>query len=229
MQAVQRYHWFTHFPLFTVHRCTRTGILSPLVVSQQRWRYSNPPPHGNQREVDYSQSQSYVTTDSESASLSWCQAPIWDLRPDFYYCQTVAGSLMWGSLSDEWTYLPFTIAAGLWQRSHSWVRVPRDSWPYFTVTHSKLPQPGGPSPRIYVPQEQGGPVISLFVAFYDSQGCRRLLLASSPAGTSENLLITYGHGPHIKHRSFIFALVSITAETCLPNRCSQTGCKSPFS
>jgi hypothetical protein len=26
-----------------------------------------------------SQSQSYVTTDGQSASLSWCQAPIWGL------------------------------------------------------------------------------------------------------------------------------------------------------
>jgi hypothetical protein len=37
------------------------------------------------------------------------------------------------------------------------------------------PQPGGPFPRIYIPQEQGGAVIpprtgSLFVASYDSQG-----------------------------------------------------------
>jgi hypothetical protein len=29
------------------------------------------------------ESQSYVTTDGQSASLSWCQAPISDLRPDF--------------------------------------------------------------------------------------------------------------------------------------------------
>jgi hypothetical protein len=36
-------------------------------------------------------SQSYVTTDGQSASLSWNKAPIWGLRPDFYYCQTVAG------------------------------------------------------------------------------------------------------------------------------------------
>jgi hypothetical protein len=28
-------------------------------------------------------SQSYITTDSQSASLSWCQAPIWDPRPIF--------------------------------------------------------------------------------------------------------------------------------------------------
>jgi hypothetical protein len=38
-----------------------------------------------------SQSQSYVTTNGQSASLSWNKAPIWGLRPDLYYCQTVAG------------------------------------------------------------------------------------------------------------------------------------------
>jgi hypothetical protein len=37
------------------------------------------------------QSQSYDTTDGQSASLSWNKAPIWILRPDFYYCQTIAG------------------------------------------------------------------------------------------------------------------------------------------
>jgi hypothetical protein len=31
-----------------------------------------------------SQSQSHITTDSQSASPSWCQAPIWDPRPIFY-------------------------------------------------------------------------------------------------------------------------------------------------
>jgi hypothetical protein len=44
----------------------------------------------------------------------------------------------------------FTIAAGLCQRSHSRVRIPRDSWPYFTVSDSRLPQHGGPGPRIYI-------------------------------------------------------------------------------
>jgi hypothetical protein len=39
----------------------------------------------------YSQSQSYVTTDGQPASLSWNKAPIWSLRPDLYYCQTVTG------------------------------------------------------------------------------------------------------------------------------------------
>jgi hypothetical protein len=79
------------------------------------------------------QSQSYVTTDGQSASLSWCQAPIWGPRPDFYYCQTVAGLLMWGALSYQRTGLSCTTAAGPRQRSHTRVRVPRDSWSYFTV------------------------------------------------------------------------------------------------
>jgi hypothetical protein len=109
--------------------------------------------------IETSQSQSYATTDGLSAALAWCQAPIWGLRPDFYYCQTVACLLMWGAFSDERTGLSFTIAAGPRQRCHSWVQVPRDSWPYFTVSDSRLPQPGGPGSRIYIPQEEGDPVI----------------------------------------------------------------------
>jgi hypothetical protein len=78
-------------------------------------------------------------------------------------------------LSDERTGLSFTIAAGPRQRSHSQIRVPQNSWWYFTLSDSRLPQPGGPGPRIYLPKEQGGPVIPpgtgfLFVASYDTQG-----------------------------------------------------------
>jgi hypothetical protein len=58
-----------------------------------------------------SRSQTSVTTDGQSASLSWSQAPIWGLQSDFYHCQTIAG-LLWGAFSDERTVLPFTIAAG---------------------------------------------------------------------------------------------------------------------
>jgi hypothetical protein len=76
---------------------------------------------------DWLHSESYVATDGQSASLSWNKAPIWGLRPDFYYCQTVAGLLMWDALSHERTGLSITIAAGPRQRSHSRVRVPWDS------------------------------------------------------------------------------------------------------
>jgi hypothetical protein len=70
---------------------------------------------------ELSKSQSCVITDAQSASLSWSQAPIWGLRPGFYYRQTVAGLLMWSVLSDERMGLSFTIAAGPRQRSHSWL------------------------------------------------------------------------------------------------------------
>jgi hypothetical protein len=53
--------------------------------------------------LNLSLSLSYITTDGQSASLSWYQAPIWGLWPDFYYCQTIAG------LSDERTVLSFTM------------------------------------------------------------------------------------------------------------------------
>jgi hypothetical protein len=72
-------------------------------------------------------SRSCVTPDGQSASLPWCQAPIWGPRPDLAHRQTVAGLLMWGVFSTEWTGLSFTIAVGLRQHSHSWFRVPRDS------------------------------------------------------------------------------------------------------
>jgi hypothetical protein len=43
-------------------------------------------------------SQKSKSDDSQSPSLSWCQAPIWGPNPDFYHCQTFAGLLTWGPL-----------------------------------------------------------------------------------------------------------------------------------
>jgi hypothetical protein len=120
----------------------------------------------NSTKLLLSKSKSKLCYDWLSVDQSaWCQAPIWVLRPDLYYCQTVTSLLMWGALSDERMGLPFTIAAGPRQRSHFWVRVSRDSWPYFTVSDSRLPQPGGPGPRTYNHQEQGGPVIPAGTGF----------------------------------------------------------------
>jgi hypothetical protein len=81
---------------------------------------------------------SHVTTGGQSASLSWNKAPIWGLRSDFYYCQTVANLLIWDTLSDERTGLSFTISDVPRQRSHSRLRVSWDSRPYFTVSDSRL-------------------------------------------------------------------------------------------
>jgi hypothetical protein len=74
-----------------------------------------------------SESESYITTDDQSASLSWNKAPIWGLRPCFCYRQIVVGLLTWGVVSDERTGPSFRIAAGPRQRSHSRVLIPWDS------------------------------------------------------------------------------------------------------
>jgi hypothetical protein len=68
----------------------------------------------------------HVMTDGQSASLLWNKTPICGLQPDFYYCQTVEGLLMWGTFSDERMALSFTIAAGPCQCSHFQVQVPWD-------------------------------------------------------------------------------------------------------
>jgi hypothetical protein len=62
-------------------------------------------------------------------------------------------------LSNVRTDLTVANPAGPHQHSHSLVRVPQDSSLNFSVWDSRLHQPGGLGPRIYIPQEQGGPVI----------------------------------------------------------------------
>jgi hypothetical protein len=55
-----------------------------------------------------SQSQSYFMTDSQSVSMSWYRAPLWDLRYYFLsecYCLKFAVLFMWDALSDERTGL----------------------------------------------------------------------------------------------------------------------------
>jgi hypothetical protein len=87
-----------------------------------------------------SESESDVTTDGQSASLSWYKAPIRGLRSDFYFRTeygirlTVTFLIPWGALSDERTGLSFVCAAGPCQRSLYRVRVPWDLRPYFTVS-----------------------------------------------------------------------------------------------
>jgi hypothetical protein len=73
--------------------------------------------------------------------------------------------------------LSFIIAAGPSQQSHSHVCVPRDSWPHFTVSDSRLQQYGGGgagplfiSPKKRVARLYSQTLGSLFVASCDSQG-----------------------------------------------------------
>jgi hypothetical protein len=100
------------YPTTALHLIVALSLLSLPCRTQLNWHLTG------------SESESYVTTDGQPASLSWNKAPFWRSRPDIYYDLTVAGSLEWGALSDESTGLSFTIAAGPRQRSHFRIRVP---------------------------------------------------------------------------------------------------------
>jgi hypothetical protein len=76
---------FTGHSLVTAHNSGDSSA-SALKFSLRRF------PNRTHSEVN-SLSLSYITTDGQSASLSWNKAPIWGLRPDFYYCLTIAGFL----------------------------------------------------------------------------------------------------------------------------------------
>jgi hypothetical protein len=96
--------------------------------------------------------------------LSWRQAP-WDSWPVILLTEHLPSYSLCNILSEDRMGLSFTIAAGPRQRSHSHVRAPQDSWPHFTVSDTRDPPPGGSGPRIYVLQEQGGPVITPSTGF----------------------------------------------------------------
>jgi hypothetical protein len=101
---------------------------------------------------------------------------MWGLRPDFYYCQTFAGLFMWDALSDERTGLSFTTSAGPRQRSHSQVRVPSHSLPYFTVSDSRLPFSSPPTTRrvtveVFDPASTRGSINMLKISFNNIVTC----------------------------------------------------------
>jgi hypothetical protein len=110
----------------------------------------------------------YITTDGQSASLSWCQAPMWGPWPYFYYYQTVADLLMWGALSDEGRVgsleLLLVLAGTAILGSES--RRTHDRILLFNVWDS----PVFISRRNMVAQLYPKPLGSLFVAIYYSRG-----------------------------------------------------------
>jgi hypothetical protein len=83
---------------------------------------------------------------------------------------------------------------------------------HILLSHLRLPQPEGPDPRIYIPQEQGGPVIPPgtgfpFVTSYDSQG------------SGGGILTRLHMGPKILRRHAIFysTQASFTEEQWSPH------------
>jgi hypothetical protein len=121
---------------------------------------SNGPPEKQnctffQNSCDCFESESYVTTDGQTASMSWSKAPTWSLRPDLYY------------LCD----------------SYGLVLVGREVGSVFCMCCWPLPAQSfsGPSPlRLETIFYCHTFETSLFVASYDSQGHGRSMQTNSP-------------------------------------------------
>jgi hypothetical protein len=113
----------------SLHRLTSKSFSAtnfPWLFPADNWLSSNShTPYSSKLEPE-----SYIKTHGQSESQSWNKAPIWGLRPDFYYCQTLTNFLMWGAFSDERMGLSFTFAAGPRQCSYFRAWVPSVSWPY---------------------------------------------------------------------------------------------------
>jgi hypothetical protein len=111
------------------------------------------------------------------------------------FCLKVAVLSLWGALSDERMGLQFAVQ---WSES-------RRTRNHTLLSHLRLPQPGGPGSRIYIPQEHGGPVIPPGIGFLS----RRLLRFKGYGGGILTLLHTEGRRACL--RTFMYT-VKHTAE-----------------
>jgi hypothetical protein len=107
-------------------------------------------------------SKSKLLYDWRLASMSWYGAPLLDLRPNITSCRNVT---VWNLRScfcgaHSLTRGQFAICSVITQWSES-LRIRNHT----LLSHLRLPQPGGPGFRIYIPQEQGSAVIPSSTVF----------------------------------------------------------------
>jgi hypothetical protein len=108
-------HYYTHYCLQSRLHCRRLVAASNNERSPSPYfpncRRPQPPASNGNSSWQLNPSSSLTATQAKSKSKSWydrrsvgqsisLSSPIWGLRPDFLYCQTPAGLLMWGALSD---------------------------------------------------------------------------------------------------------------------------------
>jgi hypothetical protein len=163
------------FPLSCILYLTTT-YFGPYTATISKWRSC----YNRSRIILEYESESYVTTDGQPASLSWNKAPIWGLRPELYYLCVSYGLVLMGR--------------PLW----------REVWSVFCMCCWPLPAQSfsGPSPLglatiFYCLRFE----TSLFVASFDSQGHGGCIRSRLHTGIffSIVLFITPLYGPNRKH------------------------------
>jgi hypothetical protein len=101
-------------------------------------------------------SRSYVTIGGKSASLSWCQTPIWGPIPQFLLSDSCgfwwcgAPYLTWGRVCRLQLLLALGSVVILWSEF-------RGAHAHILLSDSRLPQPGRLGARIYIPPGTGQP------------------------------------------------------------------------
>jgi hypothetical protein len=104
---------------------------SQLRVTRDSWPYFTVWRLWEPSDTPGTQSQSYVTTGGlPLISSSWIQVPRYPRSVFFFSTEHLRLLSLCSILFDERMGLSFTIVTGPRQRSHSLVRVLRDSWPY---------------------------------------------------------------------------------------------------
>jgi hypothetical protein len=126
--------------------------------------------------------QSVLVSGSHLEPMTRFLFSVWRLRVP--WC--VAPSLTSGWVCNLLVQLFLVLARAVTLGSKS-----RRTHDHILLSHLRLTQPGGPDPCIYIPQEQGGPVITRgtgfpFVASYDSQGCGGGILTRLHTGSFNN-------------------------------------------
>jgi hypothetical protein len=140
-----------------------------------------------------SESESYITTDGQSASLCWNKAPVWGSRPDFYYYQTIwvcwCGAL---SLTRGWVcrlQLLLALASAVIFGSES--RGTRDHI-LLSQIRNFFSSPSATRTRYSTPPPHLSPLYNF--------------------GANQIQITTFNSSP-------IIPCPSVAAETCLPSRC----------
>jgi hypothetical protein len=110
----QLWQWLVCSCLMWPGDCSRSRLtallLRPLGLRALQWSPMNPERLDVQGSLvtlwccrrllnfySYDSSSSYFATDGQATSQSWCRAPIWGPRPDFYYCRTFSVFMLWGA------------------------------------------------------------------------------------------------------------------------------------